>query len=72
MTPLLLVCGFGFDLVYGAIVLPHVATSPEAASLAVAFWHQGYTTTSATVAGKGLAGAVSIGCIVAPGQRPSW
>lgn len=57
-----LIGGFGLGICAGAVVLARVLNRTNGSVLAAALWHATYNLTSATVASRGLVGAVTTTC----------
>lgn len=58
-----LVGGFGLGLCAGSIVLAHISTRTQGSVLAAAVWHLTYNVGAATMASRGIVGAVSTACV---------
>jgi membrane protease YdiL (CAAX protease family) len=63
MSVPVLVAGFGLGLCAGSIVLAHISTRTQGSVLAAALWHLTYNMGAATMAGRGIVGAVSTACV---------
>jgi membrane protease YdiL (CAAX protease family) len=63
MTIPVLIGGFGVGLTCGAIVLADVARKTHGSILAASLWHLLYNMSAATMAGRGIVGAVSTACV---------
>jgi membrane protease YdiL (CAAX protease family) len=63
MSVPVLVGGFGLGLSAGSIVLAHISTRTHGSLLAAALWHLTYNMGAATMASRGIVGAVSTACV---------
>jgi membrane protease YdiL (CAAX protease family) len=65
MSVPMLIGGFGLGLCAGSIVLAHISMRMQASVLAAAVWHLTYNMGAATMASRGIVGAVTTACVQA-------
>jgi membrane protease YdiL (CAAX protease family) len=63
MSVPMLIGGFGLGLCAGSIVLAHISTRTQGSVLAAAIWHLVYNMGAATMASRGVVGAVTTACV---------